>query len=77
MYTKSNSIAVFCRVLLEEGYSEQVAQALVKMGHACDADVSGGARQMFGRGQIISRNPKTGVLAGGSDPRADGQGLGW
>jgi hypothetical protein len=26
-------------------------------------------RQIFGRGQIIRRNPETGVLCGGSDPR--------
>jgi len=29
-------------------------------------------RAQFGRGQIIRRNPDTGVLEAGSDPRADG-----
>ena len=28
--------------------------------------------RIFGRGQIILRDPETGVLCGGSDPRADG-----
>jgi gamma-glutamyltranspeptidase len=27
---------------------------------------------VFGKGQIITRDAKTGVLVGGSDPRADG-----
>lgn len=39
--------------------------------------VGGHSRAVFGRGQIIKRNPKTGVLWGGSEPRADGQVLGW
>ena len=41
------------------------------------ANVSEHARGMFGRGQIIFRDAKTGVLWGGSEPRADGQVLGW
>lgn len=64
-------------VLLEEGYSKATAEELRRMGHQCTDNVGGRARQIFGRGQIIRRNPQTGVLAGGSDPRADGQVLGW
>jgi gamma-glutamyltranspeptidase/glutathione hydrolase len=33
---------------------------------------AGWRRTLFGRGQIILRDPDTGVLTGGSDPRADG-----
>ena len=33
-------------------------------------------RALFGRGQIILRDPATGVLCGGSDPRADGCAMG-
>jgi gamma-glutamyltranspeptidase len=33
---------------------------------------SGMARAIFGRGQVIRRNPESGVLWGGSDPHADG-----
>jgi len=29
-------------------------------------------RAMFGRGQVIQRDDQSGVLCGGSDPRADG-----
>lgn len=66
-----------CSVLLEEGYDEAVANRLRKMGHEIQAGIGGRGHQIFGRGQIIRRNPATGVLAGGSDPRADGQVLGW
>lgn len=34
--------------------------------------VSGWERALFGRGQVIQRDPRSGVLCGGSDPRADG-----
>jgi gamma-glutamyltranspeptidase/glutathione hydrolase len=59
------------KVALEEGIHGDVVNALVKMGH--DAyPVNGLARSLFGRGQIIQRDALTGVLCGGSDPRADG-----
>ena len=31
----------------------------------------------FGSGQIIRRDPESGVLTGGSEPRADGAAIGW
>lgn len=66
------------RVLLEEGFSEEAADGLRERGHnVLHASVGGHARAVFGRGQIIRRDPQTGVLWGGSDPRADGQVLGW
>jgi gamma-glutamyltranspeptidase/glutathione hydrolase len=46
------------------------------MGHDV-VPVAGNNRIMFGKGQIIYRNPKTGALTAGSDPRGDGQALGW
>jgi gamma-glutamyltranspeptidase / glutathione hydrolase len=45
--------------------------ALAEMGHII-APVSGLSRALFGRGQIIRRDAESGVLWGGSDPRADG-----
>jgi len=42
----------------------------------CRPIVAGFDRALFGRGQIIRREPD-GVLWGGSDPRADGCALGW
>jgi gamma-glutamyltranspeptidase / glutathione hydrolase len=35
-------------------------------------EVTSYERVLFGRGQVILRDPETGVLCGGSDPRADG-----
>ena len=66
-----------CSVLLEEGFSAEAAEGLEERGHAVRSNVGGHARAVFGRGQIICRNPKTGVLWGGSEPRADGQVIGW
>jgi gamma-glutamyltranspeptidase/glutathione hydrolase len=59
------------KVALEEGISSNVQAELGKMGHSLYS-VSGYARALFGRGQIILRDASTGVLCGGSDPRADG-----
>jgi len=64
------------RVELEEGIAVSTMSRLAQMGHSV-VPVSGYARATFGRGQIILRDPETGVLVGGSDPRADGQAVGW
>jgi gamma-glutamyltranspeptidase / glutathione hydrolase len=58
------------RVALEEGLPVPVMAELAALGHPV-VPVSGPARSLFGRGQIIRRTPD-GVLCGGSDPRADG-----
>jgi gamma-glutamyltranspeptidase/glutathione hydrolase len=59
------------QLALEEGIPSQVQADLSKLGHTLYS-VSGYARSTFGRGQIIQRDASTGVLCGGSDPRADG-----
>jgi gamma-glutamyltranspeptidase / glutathione hydrolase len=59
------------RVALEEGISPQVISGLEKMGHPVYS-LGGYDRSLFGRGQVILRDMETGVLAAGSDPRADG-----
>ncbi len=64
------------RVELEEGIPVPVMARLAQMGHSV-VPVAGYARSAFGRGQIILRDPESGVLIGGSDPRADGQAVGW
>ncbi|MEW6262248.1 MAG: gamma-glutamyltransferase [Thermodesulfobacteriota bacterium] len=64
------------RVELEEGVAAATMSRLARLGHDV-VMVHGYARSVFGRGQIISRDPETGVLLGGSDPRADGQAVGW
>jgi gamma-glutamyltranspeptidase / glutathione hydrolase len=58
-------------VALEDGIPLQVQADLGKRGHMLYS-VSGFERSTFGRGQIIHRDATTGVLCGGSDPRADG-----
>lgn len=59
---------------LEAGIPEQSLSQLSAMGHRVEL-VEGMDRALFGRGQIITRNPANAVLAGGSDPRADGAAL--
>jgi gamma-glutamyltranspeptidase/glutathione hydrolase len=58
-------------IALEEGIDPEVIAELGAMGHPVER-VSGHGRALFGRGQIIRRDHQTGVLWGGSDPRADG-----
>ena len=59
------------RVALEDGISQETISGLEKMGHPVYS-LSGYDRAQFGRGQVILRDPVTGVLSAGSDPRADG-----
>jgi gamma-glutamyltranspeptidase / glutathione hydrolase len=59
------------QVLLEDGIPLEVQVGLGKMGHQVYS-AKGYERSAFGRGQIICRDANTGVLCGGSDPRADG-----
>jgi gamma-glutamyltranspeptidase / glutathione hydrolase len=58
-------------VALEEGIPAGVISDLERMGHPVYL-VSGYDRSLFGRGQVILREPETGVLCAGSDPRGDG-----
>jgi gamma-glutamyltranspeptidase/glutathione hydrolase len=58
-------------VNLEDGISLKVQDELMALGHRVK-QVSGHDRALFGRGQIIRRDPASGVLCAGSDPRADG-----
>ena len=58
-------------VALEEGIPDSVAADLAARGHNLRA-VSGWERALFGRGQVILRDPVSGMLEGGSDPRSDG-----
>ncbi|HQY93383.1 gamma-glutamyltransferase family protein [Caldilinea sp.] len=63
-------------VLIEEGWDFAMLADLAQRGHRL-APVTGFARASFGGGQIIQRDPKNGVLIGGSDPRKDGCAVGW
>jgi gamma-glutamyltranspeptidase/glutathione hydrolase len=61
------------KVFLEEGISGDVAKKLKEMGHQTEL-VSGYARGVFGRGQLIRSHVEDGitVFSAGSDPRGDG-----
>ena len=59
------------KVALEKGIALETMARLADMGHPV-YPVTGYARALFGRGQIILRDSSSGVLTAGSDPRADG-----
>jgi len=59
------------RVAFEQGIPKKVVQTLADMGHPSEV-IAGYERSLFGRGQIILRDTQSGILWGGSDPRADG-----
>lgn len=61
---------------VEEGWSFATMADLTRRGHRL-APVDGFGRGVFGGGQIILRDPETGVLQAGSEPRKDGCALGY
>ncbi len=61
-------------VQVEPSFPTHLAQALARKGHAIVPMLSSGG---FGRGQIIWRDPQTGVLAAGTEPRTDGHVAAW
>ena len=63
-------------VAVEEDLSPVVIRELESRGHTVHVE-SGYDRTGFGGGQVISRNPETGVLTAGSEPRKDGLAAGW
>lgn len=62
------------RIEVEPHFPSYLVQALQRKGHDIHVAVDG---RIFGRGQIIWRNPKTGVLYGGTEPRTDGAIAAW
>ncbi|MBB6453283.1 gamma-glutamyltranspeptidase/glutathione hydrolase [Salirhabdus euzebyi] len=56
-------------VLVEPSFPHHVAEALKRRGHDIKIELEIGE---FGRGQIIWRDPETGVLFGGTEHRTDG-----
>lgn len=63
-------------VQMEEGWSFATLAELARRGHQL-MPVDGFGRVGFGGGQIIMRDPASGILIGGSDPRKDGCAVGW
>lgn len=64
------------KVHLEDSINLETMNSLASMGHAI-VPSTGWERVIFGKGQIIHKNPETGVLTAGSDPRSDGCAIGW
>ena len=63
-------------VRVEEGLDPKTINELRHRGHDVSL-IKGYERGIFGGGQVISRDPSTGVLTAGSEPRKDGQAAGW
>lgn len=62
-------------VAVEDTVTSEVIRELSSRGHRILVSPPHGI--LFGSGQIITRDAETGVLTGGSEPRADGCALGW
>lgn len=62
------------RVEVEPGFPDHLAQELARRGHEIERSVSSLG---FGRGQIIWRDPLTGVLTGATEARTDGHVAVW
>lgn len=63
-------------VMIEEGFGFAAEAELARRGHRL-VPIDGYGRVAFGGGQIIMRNPETGVITAGSEPRKDGAAVGW
>jgi len=59
---------------VEHSFPRHIAQELAARGHQMQVLLDSGS---FGRGQIIWRDPETGVLAGGTEARCDGAVAAW
>lgn len=62
------------KIRVESEFPNYLVQALERKGHEIEVMANRGS---FGRGQIIWRNPETGVLAGGTESRTDGMVAAW
>jgi len=56
-------------IIVEKSVPNHIIEGLARKGHQVQISIDS---TEFGRGQIIWRNPQTGVLYGGTEPRADG-----
>ncbi|WP_310259051.1 gamma-glutamyltransferase family protein [Fictibacillus barbaricus] len=62
------------KVMVERTVPAHIADELARRGHEVQVAMDSGN---FGRGQIIWRDPVTGVLAGGTEARTDGSIAAW
>jgi len=59
---------------METAVSDNIRHNLQQRGHVL---LEKGTPMHYGGGQIIVRDPESGVLIGGSEPRNDGTAVGW
>ena len=64
------------KIKVESGLARKTVAELRRRGHEVEV-LSGDQRTVLGGGQIIARDPETGVLIAGSEPRRDGAAVGW
>ena len=64
-------------VMVEEAFSAETLAGLASMGHPVEVARGVDRTWALGRGQVIVRDPESGVLWGGSDGRSDGCAVGW
>jgi len=57
------------KIEVEKNFPTHIARSLAAYGHDIKVTLESGS---FGRGQIIWRDPKSGVLAGATESRCDG-----
>lgn len=62
------------QVMVERSLPQHIAEELARKGHDIKVALDSGS---FGRGQIIWREPDSGVLAGGTEGRTDGAVAAW
>jgi gamma-glutamyltranspeptidase/glutathione hydrolase len=63
-------------VRVENDLDPKIVAELRRRGHEVSI-IEGYSQAMFGGGQVISRDPETGMLMAGSEPRKDGSAVGW
>ncbi|KAF0682430.1 Aste57867_25443 [Aphanomyces stellatus] len=66
----------FSYIYIEPGVAPDVIEKLRAKGHAIKI-LDANTVSAVGRGQIITKNPRNGVLCAGSDGRGDGLPMGW
>ncbi len=64
-------------VYLEDGIPPATQQTLADMGHPISPIVASARIGTPGKGQVIHRDPASGTLWAGSDPRSDGAAVGY
>ena len=74
--SEGKKVIIGTYAMAEEGLDINIVNELIKRGHKVNI-LSGSDRMAMGGGQIICRDPETGIIFAGSEPRKDGAAVGW